>query len=64
MDDIAREEAFLTEHGFDVQVLVSESYYQQPSDLLDARFIDVATEAAAQQAREVAEGLTRWWNEQ
>src|SRR5262249_33716081 len=43
-DDIARETSILTEHGYDVRVLVSDPYYQQPTDLLDSRFIDAATE--------------------
>ncbi|WP_326835331.1 patatin-like phospholipase family protein [Amycolatopsis rhabdoformis] len=64
MDDLAREEAILAERGCDVRVLVSEPYYGQPSDLLDGRFIDAATEAGARQAREVAGELTKWWNEQ
>lgn len=61
-DDIAREEAILTEHGYDVRVLVSEPYYQQPSDLIDSRFIDAAIQAGTHQAREVAEDLKKWWH--
>ncbi|MEV6898971.1 hypothetical protein [Amycolatopsis sp. NPDC051372] len=61
-DDIAREQAILTERGYDVRVLVSDPYYRKPTDLLDSRFVDAATQAGTQQGREVAEDLGKWWN--
>ncbi|MFI5610320.1 patatin-like phospholipase family protein [Amycolatopsis sp. NPDC051903] len=63
-DDIARENSILTQHGYDVRVLVSDPYYQKPADLLDSRFIDAATEAGRQQGRKAAGDLKAWWNEQ
>jgi NTE family protein len=62
-EDLAREQSILTEHGFDVRVLVSDPYYRKPTDLLDPRFVDAATEAGAKQGRETAEALGKWWNE-
>ncbi|MEV4604695.1 patatin-like phospholipase family protein [Amycolatopsis sp. NPDC049253] len=50
-EDLAREQSILTEHGFDVRVLVSDPYYRTPTDLLDPHFVDAATEAGAKQGR-------------
>ncbi|MEW2508092.1 patatin-like phospholipase family protein [Amycolatopsis sp. NPDC047767] len=61
-DDLAREKSVLTERGYDARVLVSDPYYEKPTDLLDPHFIDAATEAGAQQGRNVAEDLGNWWN--
>jgi NTE family protein len=60
-DDIAREESILTEHGYDVRVLLSEAYYRKPADLLDVRFVDAALEAGTHQGREAAADFVRWW---
>ncbi|WP_255638258.1 patatin-like phospholipase family protein [Amycolatopsis sp. DSM 110486] len=62
-DDIAREKSILTEHGYDVRVLVSDPYYRKSTDLLDSLFVDAATQAGTQQGREAAEDLEKWWNE-
>jgi NTE family protein len=61
--DLAREEAILVERGHRVRVVVATRFYDQPTDLLDGRYIDTATAAGAQQARELAAELAEWWDE-
>jgi NTE family protein len=60
-DDTAREEAILVRRGHDVRVIIAEPFYQQPTDLLDPRFIDAAVSAGERQARDVAADLRTWW---
>jgi NTE family protein len=60
-DDLARETATLTEHGHSVRVITAEPFYQATTDLLDARFIDIAAAAGTHQAREIAADLRTWW---
>ena len=62
-DDIAREQAILASRGHDVKVVIAERFYQNPVDLLDARFIDAGIAAGARQAREVAADLAQWWRQ-
>ncbi|MGW3284287.1 patatin-like phospholipase family protein [Streptomyces sp. NPDC001002] len=62
-EDIVREEASLTERGFDVRIIIAERFYQTPFGLLDPRFIDAAVETGTRQAREAAAELVRWWNQ-
>lgn len=61
--DLAREESILAGHGYGVRILAAEPYYDRPTDLLDPRFIDIATTAGTRQAREIAADLVKWWNE-
>lgn len=61
--DLAREEAILAESGHRVRVVVATRFYNQPTDLLDPRYIDPATAAGAQQARELAAEVAEWWDE-
>ncbi|WIX76598.1 patatin-like phospholipase family protein [Amycolatopsis carbonis] len=61
--DLARQEAFLAGRGHRVRVITADPFYEQPQDLLDARFIDVAAEAGARQADGLLDGLLKWWHE-
>jgi len=58
---VAREEAALAERGHQVRVIVATPFYESALDLLDPRFIDIATAAGASQAESVTEDLTKWW---
>jgi NTE family protein len=62
-DDLEREEAILVGRGYRVHVIVAEPFYQTPTDLLDPRFIDIAADAGASQARDGAADLLTWWQE-
>lgn len=62
-DDITREETLLAERGYRVRVIVAEPFHQAPGDLLDARFIDVASDKGASQARAAAAELLTWWHD-
>jgi NTE family protein len=61
-DDLAREEAVLVGRGHRVRVIVADPFYDKPTDLLDPRFIDIATAAGARQAHELTADLTAWWD--
>ncbi|MGW4488522.1 patatin-like phospholipase family protein [Amycolatopsis sp. NPDC004368] len=61
--DLDREATLLSERGFDVRIVVSEPYYDTPTDLIDPRFLGPATEAGTRQGREAGEELAKWWNE-
>ncbi|GAA3437916.1 patatin-like phospholipase family protein [Kutzneria kofuensis] len=62
-DDIAREEAILVGRGHDVRVVIADRFYQKPTDMIDPRFIDIATAAGTRQARDVAADLGKWWSQ-
>jgi NTE family protein len=59
---LAREEAVLVGRGHRVRVITATPFYDKPPDLLDPRFIDIATAAGARQARELTADLTAWWD--
>ena len=58
--NVAREEAILVEHGYEVRVITANRFYTKPADLLDVDFIDVAAAAGAGQARDLAASLASW----
>lgn len=62
-DDLKREEAILVGRGYRVHVIVAQPFYQTPTDLLDPRFIDIAADAGASQARDGTADLLTWWQE-
>ena len=51
---IRDEQIILEQRGYSVGVVRATRFYTSPVDLLDAEFIDVATQAGADQARELA----------
>jgi NTE family protein len=59
--DLAREQAALVERGYRVRTITAQPFYTTPGDLLDPRFIDVAAQAGADQARDIAADLLTWW---
>ncbi|MFB6720848.1 patatin-like phospholipase family protein [Kribbella sp. NPDC056345] len=61
--DLAREEAILVGAGHRVRVVVATRFYSRPTDMLDPLYIDPATAAGAEQAREIAAELAEWWDE-
>jgi NTE family protein len=61
-DNLAREEASLTERGYRVRVIVAEKFYGQMTDLLDPAFVDLGTTVGARQAVTGVADLATWWN--
>ncbi|WP_394618676.1 patatin-like phospholipase family protein [Lentzea sp. JNUCC 0626] len=60
--DLATEAALLTGRGCRVRTVVAQRFYAKPTDLIDARFVDVGAAAGAEQARDLAPELAAWWS--
>jgi NTE family protein len=60
--DLTREQAALSESGYRVRTITAQPFYTTPGDLLDPRFIDIAADAGASQARDIAADLLTWWS--
>ncbi|OBA63326.1 hypothetical protein A5647_05785 [Mycobacterium sp. 1100029.7] len=57
---VAREQAALVERGFAVRVINANPFYAEPTQLLDAAFIDIGAAAGGDQARDLSAALTSW----
>jgi NTE family protein len=61
--NVAREEAILAEHGYIVRVVTADPFYTTRSDLVDARYIDIAADTGVRQAHDLAADLATWWGD-
>jgi NTE family protein len=57
-DKLAREQAILVEHGYEVVVVTAEPFFESIADLMNPRFVTTAAAAGAKQAKAVAAELT------